>query len=1516
MSKTSAATKAQYKLSTRKGELVLQAGQVNVHKAAAGEAYRVLKQLDGAAAEQLADDVVAQRSGVDLQLDYADGTRLTLQDYFTECKAGPGCALTLAADAPAGYELTAASPEGAKLADGASVLYAHGSPAALAGMVPSHQGLEQPLAGLKGDLLTYIPQDHSNAGWVAGGAGLAALLGGAGGGGSAAAAVVQNFVKLSFVGGPALSGNDLSVQVYRADGKTLISTTKLNADGSVTVDAKDYVGVVIVKLVNNGSAPDYLDEATGQGKDLSAQLYTMGVISEPNSTISLNVNVLTTIAYTKAQEAAGGTPGNPATLSAKQVTDTATAISKVFQVDDVLHTAAVATNSGAYNAADGLNAGEKYGAVLAAFSGADHLGSGSVQQTIDTVLAGITLNGDSAVIKNETQAVLVEGAKVAVPKPSTDDPSGGVSLIVDTYAPVFTSPGTASVNENIGAGRVVYTAQASDPSAFVYSLSGADGGAFTIDAKSGAVTLNANPDFETKPSYAFTVVATDTAGNRSEHAVTLTVKDLDEVAPDAPHVALTHDTGNSASDRITSDATLSVSGLEAGARVEYSTDGKAWSATFTPAEGLNKLQVRQVDAAGNAGAATALDFTLDTGAAAPTLVLSQDTGGSASDRITSKGALSLGGVEAGAQVEYSTDGKTWSSGFAPVEGVNTVQVRQIDAAGNVSGVTSLSFTLDTSVAAPTVALVQDTGNSASDRLTSNGALSIGGLEAGAQVEYSTDGKTWSSGFAPAEGVNTVEVRQIDLAGNVSGATSLSFTLATSVEAPTVALAQDTGSSASDGLTRNGAINVGAPGAGGSLQYSVDGGLSWSSGFSAVSGANNLQVRQVDAAGNVSDATALSFTLDDSAPVFTSSATATGVVNGSHNGSVIYTAAATDAHAFTYSLGTGADNAKFSINASTGAVTLNEAATGSGYNFTVIATDAAGNASSKAVSLGVTQPPLPVITQLLIETGTKKVGDVVTATITISDDGGVPLSGISGTIDGFTLGHLTRVNSTTYTATFTVTQGGQDVAMGDRVPFSFSLTDGFSRNTATYSQQAIVDDSVTEYAIQVHSTGNAADLVSIGFNVTHTYDADLVFTLQAPDGSRITLVNQKGGGGENFVNTLITTGGAALGSGSAPFTGSYAPEQAFSGLTGSAQGTWKLIIADTAGADIGFLQDWTIHLPDFDGSSNATAIDAHAPTLDLSTPLDNASNIATAANLTLTFSENIVAGSGQIKIVNDSDSSDTRTISITDSSQISISGKVLTINPSADLQAGAHYHLEIDGTALHDAAGNNYAGISNSSSLDFTVAAGMPTKLLVTGNGLFVDVNSDGSWDEGDTQLVRYDEGQWVYTAAATGATEQVAGAASAAISVDGIQDGAGHAIAFAGGEWSVTFLAVTGPKLNLTGFGADDKIIVDMSEATVSGNQIAMGKDLGVLQDGSWQGDLWGWDGEDLPADAWGKVSHYPYDYHAGAEEALLQVNLGNSITAHYEVNNRPGDNRSGDLTLAINLPTNYHYDFLLPAAD
>ncbi|RQY72597.1 beta strand repeat-containing protein [Burkholderia stagnalis] len=357
---------------------------------------------------------------------------------------------------------------------------------------------------------------------------------------------------------------------------------------------------------------------------------------------------------------------------------------------------------------------------------------------------------------------------------------------------------------------------------------------------------------------------TDIAGNTSNPTSFSFTLDTSAAAPG---VALTTDSGSSASDHVTNVGTLNLTGIETGATVQYSVDnGSHWNTSFSAVEGLNNVQVRQIDVAGNTSDPTSFSFTLDTSAAAPGVALTTDSGSSASDHVTNVGTLNLTGIETGATVQYSVDnGAHWSTSFGALEGTNNVQVRQIDVAGNTSAATSFGFTLDTSAAAPGVALTTDSGSSASDHVTNVGTLSLTGVENGATVQYSVDnGGHWNTSFSAVEGTNNVQVRQIDVAGNISNATSFNFTLDTSAAAPGVALTTDSGSSASDHVTNVGTLNLSGVETGATVQYSVDNGGHWNTSFSAVAGTNNVQVRQIDVAGNTSAATSFSFTLDTSA----------------------------------------------------------------------------------------------------------------------------------------------------------------------------------------------------------------------------------------------------------------------------------------------------------------------------------------------------------------------------------------------------------------------------------------------------------------------------------------------------------------------------------------------------------------------------------------------------------------------------------------------------------------------------
>jgi Ca2+-binding RTX toxin-like protein len=150
----------------------------------------------------------------------------------------------------------------------------------------------------------------------------------------------------------------------------------------------------------------------------------------------------------------------------------------------------------------------------------------------------------------------------------------------DKVAPSITSGATANaINENSGAGQVVYTTTSTDAGdttagLTVYSLKAGSDAGLSINASTGTVTLAANPDFEAKPSYSFTVVATDAANNAAEKAVTLVINNVNEapVITSGGAGAVTENASVStvvytvtASDQDTSDTlSYSLSGTDAG----------------------------------------------------------------------------------------------------------------------------------------------------------------------------------------------------------------------------------------------------------------------------------------------------------------------------------------------------------------------------------------------------------------------------------------------------------------------------------------------------------------------------------------------------------------------------------------------------------------------------------------------------------------------------------------------------------------------------------------------------------------------------------------------------------------------------------------------------------------------------------------------------------------------------------------------------------------------------------------
>lgn len=136
---------------------------------------------------------------------------------------------------------------------------------------------------------------------------------------------------------------------------------------------------------------------------------------------------------------------------------------------------------------------------------------------------------------------------------------------------------------------------------------------------------------------------------------------------------------------------------------------------------------------------------------------------------------------------------------------------------------------------------------------------------------------------------------------------------------------------------------------------------------------------------------------------------------------------------------------------------------------------------------------------------------------------------------------------------------------------------------------------------------------------------------------------------------------------------------------------RIITSDAVGSD-----EW-IGVDNISVTSETAGVDTTAPELSSSTPADDAIAVAPGANLTLNFSELIVAGSGTITL--DDGNGDVRVIDVGDASQVSFSGQRVIINPAENLKLGTEYHMSVSAGALLDTAGNAYAG-TGANPIDF------------------------------------------------------------------------------------------------------------------------------------------------------------------------------------------------------------------------
>lgn len=123
---------------------------------------------------------------------------------------------------------------------------------------------------------------------------------------------------------------------------------------------------------------------------------------------------------------------------------------------------------------------------------------------------------------------------------------------------------------------------------------------------------------------------------------------------------------------------------------------------------------------------------------------------------------------------------------------------------------------------------------------------------------------------------------------------------------------------------------------------------------------------------------------------------------------------------------------------------------------------------------------------------------------------------------------------------------------------------------------------------------------------------------------------------------------------------------------------------------------------------SSGADTTNPSVSTLSPADNATSVATTANLVITFDETVDAEAGADNDITIKKASDDSTIETIDAQNAKVSGAgttQITINPATTLSEQTAYYVQIGADAFDDASGNSYGGISNTTSWNFTTAGG-------------------------------------------------------------------------------------------------------------------------------------------------------------------------------------------------------------------
>ena len=339
---------------------------------------------------------------------------------------------------------------------------------------------------------------------------------------------------------------------------------------------------------------------------------------------------------------------------------------------------------------------------------------------------------------------------------------------------------------------------------------------------------------------------------------------------------------------------------------------------------------------------------------------------------------------------------------------------------------------------------------------------------------------------------------------------------------------------------------------------------------------------------------------------------------------------------------------------------------------------AGTSAGQAVNDNATITPFSSITT------TDADGDNLTATVTLDNNAKGVITGASSGSGPYTITSRSAAAMQTALRALVFNPTDNRSATNETTTFSVVINDG--TDTDTDNTTTVISSAVTP-TLNTSNPADGATGIATNSNIVLTFNENIAFgtgniqVIDVTNGSNSFTINAAAPGGQAAIAGAVLTINP---SGNLDDNSNYAIQIA------------TTAIDDTGGASFaGITNNTTL---DF------TTADETNPTLNTSNPADGANGIATNSNIVLTFNENIAFGTGNIQVIDVTNGSNSFTINAAaPGGQAAIAGNVLTINPSGNLDDNSNYAIQIAATAIDDASGNSFAGITNNTTLDYTTA---------------------------------------------------------------------------------------------------------------------------------------------------------------------------------------------------------------------